>query len=92
MKITLYMAMSINGMVASIQNETPWSKREFEKFFSYAKKAGNIVIGRKTYELMKECKELDHLKNITIAVLTTKKNLVRETYIFLRRQKRALLF
>ncbi len=54
MKVILYMAMSVNGYIAKRNDETPWSKEEWKSFSSFVKKTGNLVIGRRTYELMKE--------------------------------------
>lgn len=48
------MAISANGFIATEDHNTPWSNEEWEAFQSMVKKTGNMIIGRKTYELMKE--------------------------------------
>ncbi len=45
------MAMSANGFIARDNDETPWSDEEWESFKQMCKSAGNIIIGRRTYEL-----------------------------------------
>lgn len=54
MKITLYMAMSVNGMIARKNGEEDFlSHKNWEKFVSLANEHKNFVVGRKTYEAVK---------------------------------------
>ena len=39
MKVILYMAMSVNGYVATEQDETPWSDEEWESYHNAVMKA-----------------------------------------------------
>ena len=51
MKITLYMAMSVNGMIARKNGEEDFlSDGNWKKFVSLAKEYGNFIVGRNTYE------------------------------------------
>ena len=54
MKVILYQAMSVNGYIAGAHDETPWSDEEWKSFSKAVSEAGNIIIGRRTYELMKK--------------------------------------
>jgi dihydrofolate reductase len=59
MKTVLLMTMSANGYIARPNDEAPWSREEFERCTAYAKQAGNIIVGRRTYELMQEDGDFD---------------------------------
>lgn len=73
MKVSLYMAISANGMIANKDDETPWSDAEWQSFNNKVKEVGNILIGRKTFELMKEDGSLDKLPCDLIMVLSSQK-------------------
>lgn len=63
--------MTANGMIAKENDDTSWvSDIEWENFKSIVKKAGNIIIGRRTYDVMKKNGEFDVLGNIKVFVLT----------------------
>jgi dihydrofolate reductase len=48
------MAISVDGYIALKNDETPWSDSSWKKFISKVDDAQNLVIGRRTYEIMKE--------------------------------------
>ncbi len=52
MKTVLYLGQTINGYIADEKDSTPWSKEEFAEFHSTIVKAKNIMVGRRTYEVM----------------------------------------
>lgn len=55
MKIILFMAMSLNGMIAGKNgNENFLSHTNWESFGELAKKHGCFIIGRKTYEAVQK--------------------------------------
>ena len=66
------MATSVNGMISTLNDETPWSEEEFNAFYKFAREAGNMIIGRKTYEIMSKDGELKKLKDVTVIILTSK--------------------
>lgn len=69
MKVILYMAMTLNGKIAGIDNDTSWtSKEDWAGFLGICKHVGNAIIGRKTYEMVK--KEGTQLGDILTVVLT----------------------
>ncbi|QQG39321.1 MAG: dihydrofolate reductase [Candidatus Aenigmatarchaeota archaeon] len=71
MKLILYMAMTANGYVAKPDGETPWSKEEWNSYARIVKRFGNLIIGRRTYELMKSDERLlKKIGNPFIVVLT----------------------
>lgn len=53
MKTILYMAESLNGYIAKENGDTSWIGKSDQKVFAEAtKRAGNLVMGRNTYEAM----------------------------------------
>ncbi len=53
MKIILYMAVTANGYIARDNGEVDWAtETEWANFSAMIKKNGNMIIGRKTYEVM----------------------------------------
>ncbi|MFM2415199.1 MAG: hypothetical protein RI911_892 [Candidatus Parcubacteria bacterium] len=70
MKTTLYMAMSANGYIAKSDDTTPWSEAEWEHFSTFINEHKNIIIGRRTYEIMKEAGSFDTFTNVTVIVIT----------------------
>ncbi len=52
-KVILYLATTPNGMIATIDDDTSWvTETEWAGFSGMIKKAGNMVVGRRTYEVM----------------------------------------
>jgi dihydrofolate reductase len=54
MKVMLYMATTVNGYIAKENDETPWSNEEWMSYSKFAKDVGNLVIGKRTYEIMEK--------------------------------------
>lgn len=54
MHLTLFMAMSANGLIADSRGSEDFlSDEHWNRFISLAKEHGNIIVGRKTYEAVK---------------------------------------
>jgi dihydrofolate reductase len=52
MKVILYMAISLDGFVAGKDDDTLWVlEEEYTEFRKMAKKLGNAIYGRRTYDL-----------------------------------------
>ena len=70
------MAITANGMIARENDDTSWvSPMEWESFSSMIQKAGNMIIGRRTYEVMLRNKEFKKLGSVNVLVLSRKKAL-----------------
>lgn len=55
MKTILYMAMTVNGKIAGIDNDTSWtSKEDWDGFRAMCRRVGNTIIGRCTYDMVKK--------------------------------------
>ncbi len=73
MKVTLYMAISIDGFVAKNDDNTDWvSETDWGVFSKMVKNTGCIVMGRRTYEASGEDFPYDCQLNI---VMTSDKSL-----------------
>jgi dihydrofolate reductase len=58
MKTILYMAMTLNGLVATEEGDSSWtSEADEEKFAAMRKEIGNVIMGRSTYESLVEAKQ-----------------------------------
>lgn len=53
------MTISADGYIARPNDEAPWSPEEFTRCNEFVAAAGNIIVGRRTYEIMKEAGDLN---------------------------------
>ncbi len=75
MKVILYMAITPNGMIATKDDDTSWvTETEWKSFSDMIKEHRNMIIGRRTYEVMLKNNEFNrsNLNNIKTVVLTSK--------------------
>lgn len=70
MKVILYMAMTVNGMIARENDETPWSDAEWKAYHSFVKRTGNLIVGRRTCEIMKQDGTFGKLGSPTTVVVS----------------------
>ncbi len=72
MKTILYMAVSVNGMIAAENDDTSWvSEGEWEHYKKMVSKIGNLVVGRKTYDVMRgEGTFADLEENLLVVVVS----------------------
>ncbi len=52
------MAISRDGFIAGPDDETPWSDAELKAFHGFIKSCDAVILGRRTFELMKAENEL----------------------------------
>ncbi len=73
MRAILYMAITANGMIAKENDDTSWvSPTEWKNYSRAIKKSGNMIIGRRTYEVMLRNNEFKKLRDVTVVVLSRK--------------------
>jgi dihydrofolate reductase len=72
-KTVLYMAISSDGFIAGPDDETPWSEEEWEAFKAFVKTCDVVLIGRRTYEIMRD--QDDFVKGPEYLVVTHEKSL-----------------
>jgi len=65
------MAISANGYVAREDDSTPWSSEEWEAWREMAESVGNLVIGRKTYDILNAEGELGKMSSVYKIVVTS---------------------
>lgn len=71
------MAMTVNGKIAGIDNDTSWtSKEDWDGFRTMCRNVGNAIIGRRTYDMVK--KEGTQIGDILTVVLTHDSALLRK--------------
>ena len=77
MKLILWMAMSLNGMIARPNNEEDFlSEDTWLEWLRWVREVGCVIFGRKTYEVVKGYGEesLRDLKGIKIVVVSSQKD------------------
>jgi dihydrofolate reductase len=73
MKVILYMAITVNGMIAKKNGGTSWSDEELVAYENIVRKFGNLIIGRKTYEVT-EKSDFESVGNLFTVVVTSNKD------------------
>lgn len=73
MKTIIYMASTINGFIAKKDDNTDFvSEVEWNSFRRMMTNTGNMVIGRRTYEIMRDGEEFKNLENIRVVIVSSK--------------------
>jgi dihydrofolate reductase len=94
MKIILYMAMTVNGMIAKSDDNTSWvSKEEWDSYSAAVRKAGCLVIGRRTYNILTNQPEFSEFENVKIIAVSKERkniNLVDSKHLVAKSPKEAL--
>lgn len=71
MKVILYMAITINGFIAKENDDTSFvSEIEWDSFRKMIKSIENMIIGSRTYEIMRDGGEFENLENIRMLVVS----------------------
>ncbi|MBS3145095.1 dihydrofolate reductase [Candidatus Woesearchaeota archaeon] len=90
MKVILYMTITINGYIAKENDDAPWSDELWVSYYNIAKKFKAVVLGRRTFEMMKEVNEFEKIGNPFIVVLTKKKQQNTNNIFFVKSPTEAL--
>ncbi|MFA6099983.1 MAG: dihydrofolate reductase family protein [Patescibacteria group bacterium] len=71
MKVTLYMSISANGMIAKSDDDTSWiSKEEWDSYSLAVRTAGCLIVGRRTYNILTKQSEFSELKDVKLVVVS----------------------
>lgn len=71
MKVILYMAISANGLIAKSDDDTSWiTKEEWESYSAAVRKAGNLIVGHRTYDILTKQPEFSDLGNAQLVVVS----------------------
>lgn len=90
MHVTLSMAVSFNGMVAAKDGSTPWSNDIWKAYIDTVRKERNIVIGHRTYDIMKNEQEFEKLGYPLTIVLSHQSHSENTGVIFVASPKEAI--
>lgn len=75
MKVILYMATTINGFITKGNDDTSFvSEIEWDSFRNMIKTTGNMIIGSRTYKIMRDGGEFKNLENIRVLVVSENAN------------------
>ena len=70
MKVILYMAISLNGMIAKSDDDTSWiSKEEWDSYSLAVRTAGNLIVGHRTYNILTKQPEFSEFKEVKLVVV-----------------------
>ncbi len=71
MKVTLYMATTANGYIAKENDDTSWiSNEEWSSYSEFIQKAGNLIIGHRTYDILIKQPEFIELEKVKIIIVS----------------------
>ena len=83
------MGQTVNGYIATKEGETPWSAEVWDSYYKIAKSFKSIVLGRKTYEIMKSVGEFEKIGN-PFTVVLSKKLKSEDNAVFVKSPKDAV--
>ena len=71
MKVILgAVAISVDGFIAKKNDDTSWiSKEEWDGFSLMVRKAGNLIVGHRTYNILTKQPEFAELKDVQLVVV-----------------------
>ena len=70
MKVILYMAISLNGMIAKSDDDTGWiSKEEWDSYSLAVRTAGNLIVGHRTYNILTKQPEFSEFKDVKLIIV-----------------------
>ncbi len=70
MKTLLYMILSADGFISQPNDAAPLSETAWKLYYAFVKERGNLVLGRRTYEQMRDDGSLKLLGEIFLVALS----------------------
>ena len=71
MQVILYMAISVNGMIANSDDGTSWISAEEWNSYSHAvRSAGCLIVGKRTYHILTKQPEFSEFKDVKIIAVS----------------------
>lgn len=71
MKVILYMATTVNGLIAKEDDDTSFvSETEWNSYSSIVQKAGNVIFGRRTYEIITKQPEFKEFEKVKVVIIS----------------------
>jgi dihydrofolate reductase len=72
MKTILYMAVTANGYIAKENDDTSWiTTQEWNSYSAMVRKAGNLIIGHRTYDILTKQPEFAEFSEVKIVVVSS---------------------
>ncbi len=69
-KVILYMATSLDGMIAKSDDDTSWiSKEEWDSYSLAVWTAGNLIVGHRIYGILTKQPEFSEFKDIKLVIV-----------------------
>jgi len=69
-KVILYMAISLNGIIAKSDDDTSWiSKEEWDSYSLAVRTTGNLIVGHRTYGILTKQPEFSEFKDVKLVVV-----------------------
>ena len=91
-KITLFMAISLNGIIATENGDENFlSDENWDMFCKLAKEFGNFIYGRKTYEVVQKWGNIDSFTDIQKVIISEKTIKLGKGYILANSPEDAIL-
>lgn len=73
MKVILYMAITVNGYIAKEDDDTDWiTELEWNSYSATIRRAGCLIIGHRTYDILTKQPEYKELGKVKIVVVSSK--------------------
>ncbi|HLC72640.1 MAG TPA: dihydrofolate reductase family protein [Candidatus Nanoarchaeia archaeon] len=74
MKVILYMAISVNGMIAKTNDNASWiSKEEWDSYSLAVRTAKHLIVGHRTYNILTKQPEFAEFEDIKLVVVSKNK-------------------
>ena len=91
-KVILYMAITLNGYIANKEDNTSWiSKEEWSSYSQMVQKAGNLIVGHRTYDILTKQPEFAELQKVKLVVVSnTDFQTIAANHLIARTPKKAL--
>jgi len=71
MKTILYMAVTANGYIAKENDDTSWiTLEEWNSYSAMVRRAGNLVIGHRTYDILTKQPEFSEFSEVKIVIVS----------------------
>ncbi len=74
MKLILYMTITANGYIAKVDGTTPWNTDSWSSYHKTVKQYPAIIIGKNTFQIMKEYNDFDKIGNPFTIVISNSLN------------------
>jgi len=87
------MAISLNGMIARGNDDTSWiTQDEWNSYSAAVRRAGALIIGRRTYNILTKQPEFSEFKDVKLVVVSKKEppKLVSPKHLIAESPKKAL--